>query len=51
MEHLAKCNYEWEFKWRIGNGIVVLYVVSGPVPDRAKESQQGGKSGNIWVIG
>ena len=51
MEHLAKCSYEWEFKCSIGDGIVVLCIVSGPVPDRAKESQQGGKFGNIWVIG
>ena len=50
MEHLAKCNYEWEFKCGIGDGIVVLYVVSGSVPDRDTESQQGGNLGNIWVI-
>ena len=51
MEHLAKCNYEWEFKCSIGGGIVVLYIVSGSVPDRDTESQQGGNLGNIWVIG
>ena len=25
----------------IGDGIAVLYIVSGPVPDRDKEAQQG----------